>query len=47
MKVTDGKLVKRGKYWHWRFYLDGEQKQVSLKVKSHTEAREVRRVLLN
>lgn len=38
MRITDGQLVQRGKYWHWRYRVDGRQQSRSLKVTSKAEA---------
>jgi integrase len=46
MGITEGKLVKRGKYWHWRYRVDGEQRSQSLKVTQHNEAKRLRQAFI-
>ena len=46
MGITEGKLVKRGKYYHWRYRVDGEQKSQSLKVTQLSEARRLRQAFI-
>ena len=45
-KITEGQLIKRGKYWHWRYRIDGEQRSQSLKVTQHAEATRLRQALI-
>jgi hypothetical protein len=46
MGITDGQLIKRGKYWHWRYRIDGEQQSQSLKVTSQAEAKRLRQAYI-
>jgi hypothetical protein len=47
MGISEGELEKRGKYWHWRYRLDGVQKSRSLKVTQLSEARRIRQALIS
>ena len=38
MAITNGTLIKQGRYWHWKYQLDGETRWESLKVESKREA---------
>ena len=38
MGITNGTLIKQGKYWHWKYRCDGEDRWESLKVTSKREA---------
>jgi integrase len=46
MGITDGQLIKRGKVWHWRYRVDGEQRSQSLKVTSLSEAKRLRQAFI-
>jgi len=46
MGITEGKLEKRGRYWHWRYRMDGEQRCRSLEVTQLAEARRIRQSLI-
>ena len=42
MGITNGTLLKQGKYWHWKYRLDGEGRWESLKTESKREAQLIR-----
>ena len=46
MGITEGELVRRGKYWHWRYRVEGVQRKKSLKVTRLGEARRIRQALI-
>lgn len=43
MGITEGTLIKQGRYWHWKYRCDGETRWESLKVETKGEAERVRR----
>jgi len=46
MTISNGTLVKRGKYWSWKFRVDGEIRWEALKVTSKRGAELVRQQLI-